>query len=165
MNFPFLLDFFFFLLLLPPVKTLCRFALLAPYPFQEPSAAPEGVSCERASSTSLRVSWRPSQLEVQNGELAGYELKYQRVSGAGGGQGQEVTAPPIPAYFEQIVLEGLEKWSWYNVTVAASTAEGTGPTSPTVVCRTDEDGKNVSRRLADYPIISQLAFVGVCVCI
>lgn len=147
----------------PPRQTLCQFALLAPYPFQEPSAAPEGVSCERASSTSLRVSWRSPQLE---GQLAGYELKYQRVSGAGGGQGEEVTAPPIPAYFEQIVLEGLEKWSWYNITVAASTAVGTGPTSPTVVCRTDEDGKNVNRRLLiDDPIISQLASVGVCVCV
>uniref|UniRef100_A0A8C4I444 protein-tyrosine-phosphatase n=1 Tax=Dicentrarchus labrax TaxID=13489 RepID=A0A8C4I444_DICLA len=111
----------------------------------KPSAAPEGVSCESASSTSLRVSWRPPPMEGQNGELAGYELRYQRVSGAGGGgQGQEVKGLPIPAQQGQTLLEGLEKWSWYNITMAASTAEGTGPNSPAALCRTDEDGKSES---------------------
>lgn len=83
----------------------------------------------------------------QNGELAGFELRYQRVSGAGGGgQGQEVKGLPIPAQQGQTVLEGLEKWSWYNITMAASNAEGTGPNSLPVLCRTDEDGKSESRR-------------------
>lgn len=86
-------------------------------------------------------------MEGQNGELAGYELRYQRVSGAGGGgQGQEVKGPPISAQQGQTVLEGLEKWSWYNITMAASTAEGTGPNSLAALCRTDEDGKSESRR-------------------
>lgn len=134
-------------------------ALLAPLVQSEPSAPPEGVSCESASSTSLRVSWRPPPEEGQNGELAGFELRYQRVSGAGGGgQGPEMKGLPIPAQQGQTVLEGLEKWSWYNLTMAASTAEGTGPRSPAVLCRTDEDGKSESRgsdltsidRSADY---------------
>ncbi|KAA8587239.1 hypothetical protein FQN60_016101, partial [Etheostoma spectabile] len=116
----------------------------------KPSAAPEGVSCESASSTSLRVSWRPPPLEGQNGELAGYMLRYQRVSGAGGGgQGQGVKGLPVPASQGQTVLEGLEKWSWYNVTVAAFTAEGTGPKSPAVICRTDEDVPGAAPRQVD----------------
>lgn len=78
----------------------------------------------------------------QNGELAGYELRYQRVSGAGGGgQGQEMKGLPVPAQQGHTMIEGLEKWSWYNISMAASTTEGTGPRSPTVICRTDEDGK------------------------
>ena len=86
-------------------------------------------------------------MEGQNGELAGYELRYQRVSGAGGGgQGQEVKGLPIPARQGQTVVEGLEKWSWYNITMAASTAKGIGPNSPAVLCRTDEDGKSECRR-------------------
>uniref|UniRef100_A0A8D2ZQT7 protein-tyrosine-phosphatase n=1 Tax=Scophthalmus maximus TaxID=52904 RepID=A0A8D2ZQT7_SCOMX len=113
----------------------------------KPSAAPKGVSCESASSTSLRVSWRPPPVEGQNGELAGYELRYQRVSGAGGGgQGQEMKGLPIAALQGQTVVEGLEKWSWYNISMAAFTTEGTGPNSPTVLCRTDEDGKSENCR-------------------
>jgi len=82
-------------------------------------------------------------MEAQNGELAGYELQYQRVSEAGGrGQGLEVKGFPIPAQQGQAVVEGLEKWSWYNITIVASTAEGSGPTSPALLCRTDEDGKS-----------------------
>lgn len=78
-----------------------------------------------------------------NGELAGFELKYQRVSGAGGGgQGHDTSGQRVPAERGQTVLEGLEKWSWYNVTLAAFTLEGTGPSSPGVLCRTDEDGES-----------------------
>ncbi|KAG7214634.1 hypothetical protein INR49_010526 [Caranx melampygus] len=108
----------------------------------KPSAAPEGVSCESASSTSLKVSWRPPPMEGQNGELAGYELRYQRVSGAGGGgQGQEVKGLPVLAQQGHTMIEGLEKWSWYNISMAASSTEGAGLSSPTVLCRTDEDGQ------------------------
>lgn len=81
-------------------------------------------------------------MDGRSGELAGYELKYQRVSGAGGGgQGQDRSEHRIPAEQAQTVLEGLEKWSWYNISLAAFSAEGTGPSSPAVLCRTDEDGE------------------------
>uniref|UniRef100_A0A087Y2A2 protein-tyrosine-phosphatase n=1 Tax=Poecilia formosa TaxID=48698 RepID=A0A087Y2A2_POEFO len=121
----------------------------------KPSAAPEGVSCESVSSTSLGVSWRPPRAEAQNGELAGYELKYQRVSGET--QGFEVDGPPITAQQRQIVLEGLEKWSWYNITLAASTAEGTGPRSPAVLCRTHEDVPGAAPRQVDVQPLNSSA--------
>nr|XP_014267767.2 receptor-type tyrosine-protein phosphatase S isoform X4 [Maylandia zebra] len=124
----------------------------------KPSAAPEGVSCESASSTSLRVSWGPPPMEGQNGELAGYELRYQKVSGAGGGGlGPEVKDLPIPAQQGQTVVEGLEKWSWYNITIAASTAEGTGPSSPAVLCRTDEDVPGAAPRQVDVQPLNSSA--------
>ncbi|XP_036939446.1 receptor-type tyrosine-protein phosphatase S-like isoform X7 [Acanthopagrus latus] len=124
----------------------------------KPSAPPEGVSCESASSTSLRVSWRPPPEEGQNGELAGYELRYQRVVGeGGGGQGQEVQGRPIPAQQGQTVLEGLEKWSWYNVSMAAYTAEGTGPESLPALCRTDEDVPGAAPRQVDVQPLNSSA--------
>uniref|UniRef100_A0A3Q2PZF0 protein-tyrosine-phosphatase n=1 Tax=Fundulus heteroclitus TaxID=8078 RepID=A0A3Q2PZF0_FUNHE len=129
----------------------------------KPSAAPEGVSCESVSSTSLRVSWRPPQLEARNGVLASYELKYQKVSGTGeeGGEGEsvgsEVEESPVSAHQKQIVLEGLEKWSWYNITLAAATAEGTGPSSPAVLCRTDEDVPGASPRQVDVQPLNSSA--------
>ncbi|XP_067330526.1 receptor-type tyrosine-protein phosphatase S-like [Channa argus] len=124
----------------------------------KPSAAPEGVSCESASSTSLRVSWSPPPVEGQNGKLAGYELRYQRVFGAGGGgQDQEVKGLPIPDQQGQTLIEGLEKWSWYNITVAASTAEGTGPNSPAMLCRTDEDVPGAAPRQVDVQPLNSSA--------
>lgn len=128
-------------IILGPPWNSCQLPSL-PLIQSEPSAAPEGVSCESASSTSLRVSWKPPPLEGQNGVLAGYELSYQRLSGTGAGaQGQEVKALPVPAQQRQTLVERLEKWSWYNITIAASTASGAGPSSLAVLCRTDEDGK------------------------
>lgn len=88
-------------------------------------------------------------MDGRSGELAGYELKYQRVSGAGGGgQGQDRSQHQIPAGQGQTVLEGLEKWSWYNITLAAFTVGGTGPSSPVVLCRTAEDGETAT---GNYP--------------
>nr|XP_029478833.1 LOW QUALITY PROTEIN: receptor-type tyrosine-protein phosphatase S-like [Oncorhynchus nerka] len=107
----------------------------------KPSAAPLGVSCDSPRSTSLRVSWKPPPTETQNGVLTGYELRYQQmVSGARvEGQGPEVKGPPIPPEQGQVVLEGLEKWTWYRVILAAFTTEGSGPESPALLCRTDDD--------------------------
>ncbi|XP_010784288.1 receptor-type tyrosine-protein phosphatase delta-like [Notothenia coriiceps] len=124
----------------------------------KPSAAPEGVSCESASSSSLRVSWRPPPMEGHNGELAGYELRYQRVSGAGGGvQGLEGKGLPIPALQGETLLEGLEKWSWYNISMAAFTAEGTGPKSLSVICRTNEDVPGAAPRQVDLQPLNSSA--------
>ncbi|XP_071062532.1 receptor-type tyrosine-protein phosphatase S-like isoform X6 [Pseudochaenichthys georgianus] len=124
----------------------------------KPSAAPEGVSCQSASSSSLRVSWRPPPMEGHNGELAGYELRYQRVSGAGGGgQGLEGKGLPIPALQGETLLEGLEKWSWYNISMAAFTAEGTGPKSLAVICRTNEDVPGAAPRQVDLQPLNSSA--------
>uniref|UniRef100_A0AAV2JVR3 protein-tyrosine-phosphatase n=1 Tax=Knipowitschia caucasica TaxID=637954 RepID=A0AAV2JVR3_KNICA len=123
----------------------------------KPSAPPEGVSCESVSSTALRVSWRPPPVEEQHGQLAGYELSYQKVSGAeGGGQAQfmELAVPPQQRH---TVVEGLDKWSWYNVTMAASTARGTGPQSQAVLCRTDADVPGAAPRQVDVQPLNSSA--------
>lgn len=41
----------------------------------------------------------------------------------------------------QILLESLEKWTEYRITVVAHTKVGPGPESSPVIIRTDEDGK------------------------
>lgn len=126
--------------LLPPTQ------LFLPRIQSEPSAAPQGVSCDSPSSTSLRVSWKAPPADNQNGALAGYDVRYQRVSGSGaavgtGGQGEEVKGFPIPVEQLQRLLEGLSKWTWYRITVSAFTTQGTGPDSPALLCRTSEDGE------------------------
>lgn len=46
----------------------------------------------------------------------------------------------IPPTTSQILLESLEKWTEYRVTVVAHTEVGPGPESSPVIVRTDEDG-------------------------
>lgn len=46
----------------------------------------------------------------------------------------------VPASEKQVVLQRLEKWTHYRITVSASTVIGPGPESDPLICRTDEDG-------------------------
>lgn len=90
----------------------------------------------------MRVSWRPPPLESQNGALAGYRVLYQVAGPPDGGSVDEdfLQEAPTSASEEQVVLQRLEKWTQYRVSVSASTVVGPGPESEPLICRTDEDG-------------------------
>lgn len=120
----------------PPLSSLFFSAL------PEPSAAPQDIKCSSASSTSLRVSWRPPPLESQNGALVGYRVHYQVVGPSeGGGMDEDfLQEAATSAGEEQVVLQRLEKWTQYRISVSASTVVGPGPESEPLICRTDEDG-------------------------
>ncbi|XP_063058094.1 receptor-type tyrosine-protein phosphatase S isoform X2 [Engraulis encrasicolus] len=111
----------------------------------KPSAPPQDVKCAGASSTSLLVSWQAPPAESRNGELTGYVVRHRVVSvpgveGGAGGPGAEVKEPQVgPGEAKQLLVTGLEKWTQYQVTVAAATSEGLGPYSEPLACRTDED--------------------------
>lgn len=107
----------------------------------EPSAPPQDIKCSSTSSTSLRVSWRPPPWKSQNGALVGYRVVYQLVGPSeGGGDEDFLQDATTSAGEEQVVLQRLEKWTQYRVSVSASTVVGPGPESEPLVCRTDEDG-------------------------
>lgn len=58
-------------------------------------------------------------------------------------EGEDTTSrevKDIPPSTNQILLEGLEKWTEYHVSAVAYTEIGPGPESKPVVIRTDEDG-------------------------
>ncbi|KAF7222768.1 receptor-type tyrosine-protein phosphatase S-like [Nothobranchius furzeri] len=96
----------------------------------------------KVTDTTIELTWEPAYTKEK---IINYELLYKPVR-----FGSLVVAPRVSAPQRQTVLEGLEKWSWYNLTVAAFTAEGTGPSSPAVMCRTDEDDvpRNFSVKLS-----------------
>uniref|UniRef100_A0AAX7UHK4 protein-tyrosine-phosphatase n=1 Tax=Astatotilapia calliptera TaxID=8154 RepID=A0AAX7UHK4_ASTCA len=90
----------------------------------KPSAAPEGVSCESASSTSLRVSWGPPPMEGQNGELAGYD-EFAVFDGG------------ILCFLPQeLILGDLKAETLYSVSVAAYTTKGDGAHSKAKLVQT-----------------------------
>lgn len=107
-------------------------------PLVEPSAPPQDVKCVSTRSTAILVSWRPPPAESQNGVLAGYSVHYRALDSEDT-ELKEVN--DIPPTTSQILLESLDKWTEYRVTVVAHTEVGPGPESSPVIVRTDEDGE------------------------
>ncbi|XP_072294801.1 receptor-type tyrosine-protein phosphatase S isoform X11 [Eucyclogobius newberryi] len=126
----------------------------------KPSAPPQDIKCSSASSTTLLVSWHPPPLKSQNGELAGYKVRYQVVGGAEGGAGDDGEAleeATVSAAEQQVLLQRLEKWTQYSVSVSALTAVGAGPESESLVCRTDEDVPGAPPRRVEVEVLNSTA--------
>nr|XP_015220898.1 PREDICTED: receptor-type tyrosine-protein phosphatase S isoform X4 [Lepisosteus oculatus] len=120
----------------------------------KPSAPPQDIKCSSSSSTTILVSWRPPPADSQNGALAGYSVRYQAVGGEDSNP-KEVT--DIPPSTSQVLLEGLEKWTQYRVSVVAYTSVGPGPESEPVTIRTDEDVPGAPPRKVEVEVINSTA--------
>lgn len=103
----------------------------------EPSAPPQDISCTSPSSTSILVSWKPPPVEKQNGIITEYSIKYIEIDGEDV-KPHEILG--ISSDSTQYLLEQLEKWTEYRISVTAHTDVGPGPESLAVLIRTDEDG-------------------------
>uniref|UniRef100_A0A8C7P786 protein-tyrosine-phosphatase n=1 Tax=Oncorhynchus mykiss TaxID=8022 RepID=A0A8C7P786_ONCMY len=127
----------------------------------KPSAPPQDIKCSSSSSTTLLVSWRPPPVESQNGALAGYLVRYQVVGafveGGGGGAGEPMEEPAVPPRDGQVLLQKLEKWTQYRVTLAAFTEIGPGPESEPLLCRTDEDVPGAPPRRVEVEVLNSTA--------
>ncbi|XP_023195285.1 receptor-type tyrosine-protein phosphatase S-like isoform X10 [Xiphophorus maculatus] len=125
----------------------------------KPSAPPQEIKCSTTSSTSLLVSWRPPPLKSQNGDLTGYRVRYQAVGPSEGAS--DDTDPmeelPVPATEERVLLQRLEKWTQYQITVSASTEIGPGPESEPLICRTDEDVPGAAPRRVEVEVLNSTA--------
>ncbi|XP_042177876.1 receptor-type tyrosine-protein phosphatase S-like isoform X16 [Oncorhynchus tshawytscha] len=127
----------------------------------KPSAPPQDIKCSSSSSTTLLVSWRPPPVESQNGALAGYLVRHQVVGafveGGGGGAGEPMEEPAVPPRDGQVLLQKLEKWTQYRVTLAAFTEIGPGPESEPLLCRTDEDVPGAPPRRVEVEVLNSTA--------
>uniref|UniRef100_A0A8D0GEC5 Receptor-type tyrosine-protein phosphatase S n=1 Tax=Sphenodon punctatus TaxID=8508 RepID=A0A8D0GEC5_SPHPU len=102
----------------------------------KPSAPPQDISCTSPSSTSILVSWQPPPVEKQNGIITAYSIKYIGIDGEDN-KPHEILG--IASDTTQYLLEQLEKWTEYRISVTAHTDVGPGPESLSVLIRTDED--------------------------
>ncbi|XP_072260348.1 receptor-type tyrosine-protein phosphatase delta isoform X4 [Pyxicephalus adspersus] len=102
----------------------------------KPSAPPQDIRCNSQSSTSILVSWLPPPKDKQNGAITAYSIKYAGVDGEDN-KPHEITGiyPDIREY----LLEQLEKWTQYHISMIAYTDVGPGPESASILVRTDED--------------------------
>ncbi|XP_071264368.1 protein tyrosine phosphatase receptor type Db [Salvelinus alpinus] len=105
-------------------------------PQTQPSAPPQQVTCSSPSSTSILVSWAPPLAEFQNGIITGYSIQYSVTEGDNRTSQQVSRIPPESSPY---LLENLEKWTEYGITVRALTEAGEGPESLQLLVRTEED--------------------------
>ncbi|XP_066547933.1 protein tyrosine phosphatase receptor type Fa isoform X2 [Amia ocellicauda] len=119
-----------------------------------PSAPPQDVHAVSLSSTSIKVSWVAPPAGSRHGAIAQYTVAYQSVSGEDA-ERHEVSglAPEASSY----VLEGLEKWTEYQVWVRAHTDVGPGPESPPVHVRTNEDVPGAPPRKVEAEAVNSTA--------
>lgn len=125
-----------FLCLLDLCSPLCGCALPS-FP-TAPSAPPQEVHLVSLSSTSLKVSWVPPPAASRHGAIVRYTVSYQALAGE---DTERHEIKDIGADATSWVLEGLEKWTEYQVWVRAHTDVGPGPESAPVRMRTKEDGR------------------------
>ena len=100
----------------------------------EPDGAPQNVTGQNTSSTSILVSWEEVQAELRNGIITGYNITYQSLTENDNGF---VTAGTND---RQANLTELKEFVEYNISVVAFTVKGDGLPS-VIVVRTDQDSK------------------------
>ncbi|XP_026230047.1 receptor-type tyrosine-protein phosphatase F isoform X3 [Anabas testudineus] len=119
-----------------------------------PSAPPQEVHLVSLSSTSLKVSWVAPPAASRHGAIVRYTVSYQALAGEDT-ERHEVTG--IGADATSYVLEGLEKWTEYQVWVRAHTDVGPGPESSPVKMRTKEDVPGAPPRKLEVEAVNSTA--------
>ncbi|KAM9479164.1 protein tyrosine phosphatase receptor type Fa [Salvelinus alpinus] len=119
-----------------------------------PSAPPQEVHLLSLSSTSIKVSWVAPPAASRHGDIVRYSLAYQAATGEDL-ERQKVSG--IRADVSSYILEGLEKWTEYQVWVRAHTDVGPGPESPAVRIRTKEDVPGAPPRKVEADVLNSTA--------
>ncbi|XP_036938983.1 receptor-type tyrosine-protein phosphatase F isoform X13 [Acanthopagrus latus] len=119
-----------------------------------PSAPPQEVHLVSLSSTSLKVSWVAPPAASRHGAIVRYTVSYQAMAGEDTERHEVMN---IGADATSYVLEGLEKWTEYQVWVRAHTDVGPGPESAPVRIRTKEDVPGAPPRKLEVEAINSTA--------
>ena len=85
-----------------------------------PTAPPSSVAVRVESSTSITVQWGPVECRHQNGEIAGYMVRYVEEGSSG------VLMVSGDSSGGMTTITGLTRETLYTVQVAAVTSAGTG---------------------------------------
>ncbi|KAG9486714.1 hypothetical protein GDO78_006867 [Eleutherodactylus coqui] len=120
----------------------------------KPSAPPQDIRCNSQSSTSILVSWLPPPEDKQNGAITAYSINYSAVDGEDN-KPHEIAG--ISSDTRQYLLEQLEKWTQYHISMIAYTDVGPGPESPSILVRTDEDVPSGPPRKVEVEAVNSTA--------
>uniref|UniRef100_A0A6Q2XVC8 Receptor-type tyrosine-protein phosphatase F n=1 Tax=Esox lucius TaxID=8010 RepID=A0A6Q2XVC8_ESOLU len=121
-----------------------------------PSAPPQEVHLSSLSSTSLKVSWVAPPAASRHGAIVAYTVSYQ-ATGSTSEDLERHEVSGIGADATSYVLEGLEKWTEYQVWVRAHTDVGPGPESAPVRIKTKEDVPGAPPRKLEVEAVNSTA--------
>lgn len=102
-----------------------------------PSLPPQNVSSYNTSSTSLHVSWHVVPRGFVHGILLGYRVFYKVAT-----EVRNNSVASTPETTREKELQGLKKFTIYEITVVAFTRIGDGANSTRIFISTDEDSKS-----------------------
>ncbi|KAI4469263.1 titin [Holotrichia oblita] len=109
-----------------------------------PSGSPLDIRAEAKSSTEIVVTWEPPPRETWNGNLLGYHVGYQILSPDTQQSQYTFKSVEVRAHFGgEATLQGLSKYTPYNIIVQAYNSRGSGPSSNAVTARTLEDAPSL----------------------
>ena len=100
-----------------------------------PDGAPENVTGQSSSSTSILVMWGEVPAVEQNGIITGYNITYHSQTENNNG------SVSVGANGRETILTNLSEYVNYSIAVSASTVKGAGPASKPIVVTTDQDSK------------------------
>ncbi|XP_066244633.1 neogenin isoform X4 [Saccopteryx leptura] len=105
-----------------------------------PSATPQNLSLEVRNSKSIMIHWQPPPPATQNGQIAGYKVRYRKAS-----RKSDVTETVVPGTQLSQLIDGLDRGTEYNFRVAALTVNGTGPATDWLSAETFESDLDETR--------------------
>lgn len=110
-----------------------------------PEAPPIVEEVEALNSTAIQVTWTPPNPQKINGINQGYKIQAWKFDKERGNmETKMMTVHPNlldPLAKQTAVMNGLEKFAEYNITVLCFTDPGDGEVSEMVYVKTSEDGK------------------------
>ena len=106
----------------------------------EPDAPPQNFTGHNISQTEIQVFWAPVPQDKVNGILIRYVVFYKRAPGK------------HPFHYKifngshlQGIIDGLQPFTGYDLTVNAYTIKGPGPFSSYITVKTEEEGMSTFR--------------------
>lgn len=101
-----------------------------------PTGPPVDVELQSVTSSSAVISWGEPSLDQHNGILLGYSVTVMNIKDS---IKLHVNATAI--FISDVVLSPLKPFTSYNVSVAATTINGTGPLSSPLEFTTAQTGE------------------------
>ena len=106
-----------------------------------PSEPPSDVTIVAQGPSSFQITWTPPSVESQNGGLQGYKVVYWEQSSRQTRSTDDPKTKTFPASSTEVLLEDLDCFTEYAVSVKGFNSAGDGPESDPSYGETEEDGE------------------------